>query len=110
MIDDIHKALVDKYGKEAVRKQSRSVNVDFGVIVDAEDNTDYRIVSVEQANAGDNSTWNITIDQPYPEASAKNMKHAVGAVFVGAPWEIVVPTELVYLRNPQDKLPVYPLT
>lgn len=47
VIDDFHKALVDKYGKDAVRKQSRSVNVDFGVVVDAEDNTDYRIVSVD---------------------------------------------------------------
>lgn len=40
-------ALVEKYGAKAVRKQSRSVNVDFGVTVDAEDNTDYRIVSVD---------------------------------------------------------------
>lgn len=47
VIDDFHKVLVDKYGKDAVRKQSRSVNVDFGVVVDAEDNTDYRIVSVD---------------------------------------------------------------
>lgn len=47
VIDDFHKALVDKYGKDAVRKQSRSVNVDFGVVIDAEDNTDYRIVSVD---------------------------------------------------------------
>lgn len=47
VIDDFHAALVDKYGKDAVRKQSRSVNVDFGVIVDAEDNTDYRILSVD---------------------------------------------------------------
>jgi hypothetical protein len=69
----------------------------------------YRIVSVAQANAGDNATWNITIDTPYPDADALNMKHAVGAVFVGAPWEVVVPTQLVYLRNEQDKLPVYPL-
>ncbi len=29
--------LVDKYGKDAVRKQSRSVNVDFGVVVDADE-------------------------------------------------------------------------
>jgi hypothetical protein len=29
---------------------------------------------------------------------------------VGAPWEIVVPTSLVYLRNPTDKLPTYPLS
>ena len=70
----------------------------------------YRIVSVDQATPGDNSTWEITIDKPYPDPSATNMKHAVGALFVGAPWEIVVPTELVYLRNPKDKLPVYPLS
>lgn len=70
----------------------------------------FRIVKVEQTNAGDNSTWTITIDQPYPGASQNNMKHAVGAVFVGAPWEIVVPTELVYLRNKQDLLPTYPLS
>ena len=30
-----------------MRKQSRSVNVDFGVVVDPEDNTDYRILSVD---------------------------------------------------------------
>lgn len=40
-------ALVEKYGKAAVRKQSRSVNVDFGVVVDADDNTDYRVVSID---------------------------------------------------------------
>ena len=40
-------ALVEKYGTAAVRKQSRSVNVDFGVVVDADDNTDYRVVSVD---------------------------------------------------------------
>ena len=69
----------------------------------------YRIVKVEQANAGNPNTWNITIDRPYPGANAKNFVHAVGAVFVGAPWEIVIPTKLVYLRNPNDKLPTYPL-
>lgn len=47
VIDEFHKALVDKYGGGATRKQSRSVNVDFGVVVDAEDNTDYRILSVD---------------------------------------------------------------
>lgn len=47
VIDDFHAALVEKYGKDAVRKQSRSVNVDFGVVIDAEDNTDYRVVSVD---------------------------------------------------------------
>jgi len=47
VIDDFHKLLTEKYGKDAARKQSRSVNVDFGVVVDAEDNTDYRILSVD---------------------------------------------------------------
>jgi hypothetical protein len=69
----------------------------------------YRLVKVEQATAGDPYGWNITIGKPYPEASAKNLKHAVGALYVGAPWEVVIPTKLVYLRNPNDKLPIYPL-
>lgn len=47
VLDDFHSALVDKYGKDAVRKQGKSVNVDFGVVVDSDDNTDYRVVSVD---------------------------------------------------------------
>ena len=47
VISDFYDALVEKYRKAAVRKQSRSVNVDFGVDVDAEDNTDYRVMSVD---------------------------------------------------------------
>ena len=47
VLEDFRNVLVDKYGKDAVRKQGRSVSVDFGVVVDAEDNTDYRVVSVD---------------------------------------------------------------
>lgn len=47
VIGDFHDALVDEYGDDAVRKQSRSVGIDFGVVVDADDNTDYRVVSVD---------------------------------------------------------------
>lgn len=47
VIGDFYDALVEEYGKDAVREQSRSVNIDFGVVVDAEDNTDYRVVSVD---------------------------------------------------------------
>lgn len=47
VIGDFYDALVEKYGKGAVRKQSRSVNVDFGVVIDADDNTDYWVVSVD---------------------------------------------------------------
>ncbi|MGY3586638.1 hypothetical protein ACVIGB_004304 [Bradyrhizobium sp. USDA 4341] len=51
VIDAFYDALVEKYGKSAVRKQSRSINIDFGVVVDAEDNTDYRVVSVDTVPA-----------------------------------------------------------
>ena len=41
------KALRSKYGAKATSVQRRSVTVDFGVVVDAEDNTDYRVVSMD---------------------------------------------------------------
>ncbi len=50
-------ALVEKYGAEAVSRQRRSATVDFGVFVDADDNTDYRVVSMDVIPAfedGDN--------------------------------------------------------
>jgi len=36
-----------QYGANAVAVQRRSVCVDFGVVVDAEDNTDHRVVSMD---------------------------------------------------------------
>lgn len=51
VIDDFYNALVDKYGCGAVRKQARSVNLDFGVVVDAEDKTDYRVLSIDAVPA-----------------------------------------------------------
>ncbi len=51
VIDAFYDALVDKYGASAVRKQTRSVNVDFGIVVDTDDNTDYRVVSVDAVPA-----------------------------------------------------------
>lgn len=47
VLDDFYSALVDKYGQASVREQARSVNVDFGVVIDSDDNTDYRIVSID---------------------------------------------------------------
>lgn len=46
ILTDFHDALVERYGDKA-RKQNRSINVDFGVKADAEDNTDYRVISVD---------------------------------------------------------------
>jgi predicted nucleotidyltransferase len=50
-------ALVERYGRKIVRRQSRSINVDFGVLVNDEDKTDYKILSVDVVPAfasGDN--------------------------------------------------------
>ena len=47
VLDAYYDALVEKYGQDAVRKQGRSINVDFGVVVDSDDNTDYRLLSVD---------------------------------------------------------------
>ncbi|MCA1436816.1 nucleotidyltransferase [Bradyrhizobium sp. BRP20] len=51
VLADFHDALVTKYGDKAAKKQGRSINIDFGVHVDAEDNTDYRIMSVDAVPA-----------------------------------------------------------
>lgn len=51
IVNAFYSVLADHYGIEAVKKQRRSVNVDFGVVVDAEDNTDYRILSIDAVPA-----------------------------------------------------------
>jgi len=47
VLQDFYSALADNYGDKAVSKQGRSVCIDFGVVVDADDNTDYKVVSVD---------------------------------------------------------------
>jgi len=47
VLEAFEKALASKYGAKAISVQRRSVTVDFGVVVDAEDNTDYRVVSMD---------------------------------------------------------------
>lgn len=57
VLDDYKKVLVDKYGEKAIRRQSRSINVDFGVQVKEEDKTDYKVLSIDVVPAfvsGDN--------------------------------------------------------
>lgn len=46
VLADFEAALKQNYGNQASR-QNRSINVDFGVTADAEDNTDYRVLSVD---------------------------------------------------------------
>jgi hypothetical protein len=108
---DILKLTNSTFYYDLVHDQLNQLNIDNDI--DREllvDYKIYRIVGVEQDNPADNTTWKITINKPFDDTSTKNLKHAVGALFVGAPWEIVIPTKLVYLRNTADKLPVYPLT
>lgn len=47
VLDDYEQALVDKYGRKAVTRQSRSINIDFGVEVKDEDKTDYKVLSID---------------------------------------------------------------
>ena len=81
-------------------------DIDREIVIDFEV---YRIVDITQVQSSDPSTWNILLDQPFKGANGQSYKHSVGALFVGAPWEVVIPTKLVYLRNTQDTLPTYPL-
>lgn len=46
LLSDVEDALAKKYGRSAVKRQRRSVSVDFGVKVD-EDRTDYKVVSFD---------------------------------------------------------------
>jgi hypothetical protein len=60
VVTAFYDALVEKYGSAAVRKQTRSVNVDFGIVVDSDDNTDYRVLSVDVVPAfADNDDYEI---------------------------------------------------
>jgi len=47
VLDDYEAALVEEYGRKATRRQSRSINIDFGVEIKEEDKTDYKILSVD---------------------------------------------------------------
>jgi hypothetical protein len=51
ILTSFYDALVNAYGNSAVTKQSRSVGVDFGIVIDTDDNTDYRVVSVDAVPA-----------------------------------------------------------
>jgi hypothetical protein len=51
VLTDFHTKLAKEYGEKAVRIQDRSVSINFGVVVDADDNTDYRILSVDAVPA-----------------------------------------------------------
>jgi len=47
LLGAVESALAKQYGRSCVKRQRRSVTVDFGVRPDAEDQTDYRVVSFD---------------------------------------------------------------
>jgi hypothetical protein len=57
LLGAVEQALAKKYGQGCVKRQRRSVTIDFGVRPDAEDNTNYQVVSFDVVPAfavGDN--------------------------------------------------------
>ncbi len=75
-------ALVEKYGRAAVTKQGRSVGIDFGVVVDSDDNTDYRVDAVPAFVDGNDYTipnnatgkWMGTTPKSTPRKPLKRIK------------------------------------
>jgi len=47
VLSAFHDALVAKYGADRAKKQNRSINIGFGITADENDNTDYRVMSVD---------------------------------------------------------------
>lgn len=81
VLKDFENALVEKYGRHAVRNQDKSINVDFGVVVDADDNTDYRVLSIDAVPAFPSSEDYEIPDQSTGKWIKTNPKtHAAKAV------------------------------
>lgn len=106
VLEDYKKALIEKYGEKAIRRQSRSINVDFGVDVKEEDKTDYKILSVDVVPAfacngnyeipdGDTGKWIKT----NPEIHAKKATQAHQAY--GNEWKGLVRMAKYWNNNPK---------
>lgn len=82
VLDQFEQALVDKYGRKAVKRQSRSINIDFGVEVKEEDKTDYKVLSIDVVPAfasgddyeipdGDTGKWIKTNPETHADKAVK---------------------------------------
>jgi hypothetical protein len=45
------------------------------------------------------STTDLRLEHPYPDATGSDLTYSFGARYVGDPWEVRVPTSLVYLQQ-----------
>jgi hypothetical protein len=66
--------LAKKYGAKSVTKYDRSVEVDFGIVVDVDDNMDYRVVSMEAVPAFTLKDYYEIPDGPHNEWIKTNPK------------------------------------
>ncbi len=88
------------------------------------DGVRYRIIDIEELSLSatdpdydpDCANWKITLERPYEGDDNVNLKHAVGAKYVGDPFFFELPTEMVWLGdlkdkdgNPNNCLPCYPV-
>ncbi|MBK9361710.1 MAG: nucleotidyltransferase [Rubrivivax sp.] len=82
VLDDYEKVLIEKYGKSATTRQSRSINIDFGVAVKEEDKTDYKVLSIDVVPAfssaddyeipdGDTGKWIKTNPEVHAEKATQ---------------------------------------
>lgn len=111
ILDAFHSSLVEKYGEDNVGRQRRSCTVRFGVTVDSDDRTDYKIVSVDTVPAFQNGD-----DYEIPDADegewikTNPKKHADKAVAAqqayASQWKAIV-RMLKYWNNHNGK-PIKP--
>ena len=93
-----------------ITQQNIKADIDREIIIDCKV---YRIISITETSPPhpDHRTWIITIDRDYEgeEQQFKSMKWSTGAVYIGAPWEFITPTQLVWLGGKAKCLPCYPI-
>ncbi|PYS60774.1 MAG: hypothetical protein DMF74_17860 [Acidobacteria bacterium] len=90
------------------------MDLDREIVIDG---VAYRIIDIDlDPNSPDfdlsqpNSMWwTVTLDRSYEGSAATSLHYAVGAKFIGAPWLVTTPTNLVWLQNDTYCLPCYPL-
>ncbi|MCP4607656.1 MAG: hypothetical protein GY845_02920 [Planctomycetes bacterium] len=62
--------------------------------------TKYLITSVTSETA-------VTLDRPYEGNNQTDVQYSLGVQFIGEPWQVRVPTSLVFLENGTSSLPVF---
>ncbi|MBL8180331.1 MAG: hypothetical protein JNL64_01835 [Blastocatellia bacterium] len=92
---------------DALNQANIDADIDREIIIDCKV---YRITNIqENTSVAQHRSWIISLDRDYAGIIGTDLKWSTGAVYVGAPWEYVTPTTLVFLRDESKCLPNYPL-